>query len=202
VYVFHLFFALILSSCVWGKDTPVKILALGDSLTEGYNVPDEQAYPAQLQRLLHAKGRKDVTLINAGISGSTSASAVSRLQWQLKTKPHILILALGANDILRGLDPAATRKNLAATIELAQKNNIKVLLAGMKAPPNYGDAYAQNVEGIFMSLAKQYGTLLLPFLLEGVAGNAKLNLPDGIHPNTEGYKHVAQLLLPYIWKLL
>lgn len=181
---------------------PVKILALGDSLTEGYGLSTESAYPAQLEQLIAARGRSGVTITNAGVSGSTSASAVSRLKWHLKAKPDILILALGANDALRGLDPADTRKNLAAAIELAQKQKVKVLLVGMKAPPNYGNAYSRQFETIFTDLAKQYRVGLAPFLLEGVAGVPKLNLPDGLHPNALGYQRIAAYLFPYIWKLL
>lgn len=179
-----------------------RVLALGDSLTEGYGLNKEEAYPALLEKRIHAEGRPDVVVTNAGVSGSTTASAVSRLQWQLKAKPQLLLLALGANDALRGLNPESSRKNLAAAIELAQANGMRVLLIGMKAPPNYGNAYTRSFEAIFVSLAERYKVPLVPFLLQDIAGISALNLADGIHPNQAGHERMAATLFPYVWKLL
>jgi len=181
---------------------PVRILCLGDSLTEGYGLSQEESWPALVENLLHQRGHKNVALINAGVSGSTTASALSRLKWHAATKPQILILALGANDGLRGLPVADTQKNLAATIDYAQKNGMKVLLAGMKMPPNYGPDYTTRYEKMFAELARRFNTALMPFILEGVASYSELNLPDGIHPNAAGYKKIAVNILPYIETLL
>ena len=149
----------------------IKVLVLGDSLTEGYGVEKEEAYPSLLQQMLTQKGHKDVQIINAGISGSTSASAVSRLRWYRKIKPNILLLALGANDGLRGLSVEKMKTNLAEAIVMAKKQDILVLLAGMKIPLNYGDEYIKSFENIFLELAEAHKIPLIPFLLEGVGGH-------------------------------
>lgn len=174
----------------------IVIVALGDSLTEGYGLTKEEAYPALLQARLKLTFPQ-VKVINAGVSGSTSASAESRLKWQLKNKPQILFLALGANDGLRGLDVGQMKSNLEKTIKMAKANNIYVILAGMKMPMNYGDDYRKKYEGAFADLAKTYKLDYVPFLLDGVATNKNLNLPDGIHPNAEGYKIIADALVPF-----
>ncbi len=178
-------------------DSPITIVALGDSLTEGYGLRKEEAYPALLQERL-AKTYPQVKVINAGISGSTSASAESRLKWQLKNKPQILFLALGANDGLRGLDVQQMKTNLEKTIKMAKANDMYVILAGMKMPMNYGDDYRKKYESVFLELSKTYKLDYVPFLLEGVATNKNLNLADGIHPNAEGYKIIADALVPYL----
>lgn len=181
---------------------PTKILFLGDSLTEGFGVAKEAAFPALVEAKLTLDTKKKVQFTTAGIGGSTSASALSRLRWHLKTKPDVLILALGGNDGLRGIKVAEMRKNLAATIELAQSNKIKVLVAGMKIPPNYGPKYTAEFEKTFVDLSRKYKTALIPFLLEGVGGNPKLNLPDGIHPNEAGHKIVAETVYKHLVPLL
>ena len=178
------------------------ILCLGNSLTEGYGVSPEQSYPSLLEERLHRSGYPGARVINAGISGSTSASAVSRLQWQLRAKPDVVLLELGANDGLRGLDLAATRKNLERAIELAKGAGVRVLLAGMKLPPNYGADYTRQFEALFPDVAKAEGVALIPFLLEGVAARPELNLPDGIHPNAQGYQRVIDNVLPALLRLL
>jgi acyl-CoA thioesterase-1 len=178
------------------------ILCLGDSLTEGYGLAPEHAYPSVLERRLHAAGQRGTRVLNGGISGSTSASAVSRLEWQLRAAPDILILALGGNDGLRGLDLAATRRNLSAAIELAKGRGVRVVLAGMKLPPNYGPAYTGDFERLFPELAAEHDVALIPFLLEGVAARPGLNLPDGIHPNAEGYLRVAENVLEVLLPML
>lgn len=178
----------------------VTILCLGDSLTEGYGVPKAAAWPAVTEKILRDK-KYDVTLINAGISGSTTASAPSRISWHLKSKSKAewLFLALGANDGLRGQDVKAARQNLEKTIQLARDGGMKkIILAGMRMPPNYGAKYAKEFDEMYPSIAKQEKISFLPFFIEGVAAKPQLNLPDGIHPNVEGHKivgaHVAKFL--------
>lgn len=179
-----------------------RILCLGDSLTEGFGVEPEAAYPARLERRLKELGFGDVRVINAGVSGATSASAVSRLRWQLRAPPSILILALGANDGLRGLAVEEMRKNLDRAIELALDNGVRVLLAGMKLPPNYGPDYSHRFESVFSELASERNVALIPFLLEGVAAHPELNQADGIHPTARGYEIVTETVLRYLRPLL
>ena len=180
----------------------VSVVCLGDSLTEGYGIAASDAWPARVERRLRAEGRGDVRIVNAGISGSTSASGPARLRWQLRAKPRVLLLELGANDGLRGLDLEATRRNLSETIRLARDSGLAVLLAGMKLPPNYGAAYAQAFEDMYRALAERHSVALIPFLLEGVAGDPALNLPDGIHPNPEGHAIVAETVYRHLLPLL
>jgi acyl-CoA thioesterase-1 len=184
-----------------GAEGPV-ILCLGDSLTEGFGVSPEQAFPSLVEKRLHQAGHPGARVINAGISGSTSASAASRLRWQLRAQPDVLVLALGANDGLRGLDLAATRRNLEGAIALAKQAGVRVVLAGMKLPPNYGPAYTREFENLFSELAAAQGAALIPFLLEGVAARPELNLADGIHPNARGYERVADNVLAVLLPLL
>jgi acyl-CoA thioesterase-1 len=179
-----------------------RILCLGDSLTEGYGVEHEAAYPARLERRLKELGHSDVRVTNAGISGATSASAVSRLKWQLRERPEILILALGANDGLRGISVAEMRKNLDEAIALALDSGVRVLLAGMKLPPNYGPEYTRDFERVFTELAAERKIALIPFLLEGVAAHPELNQADGIHPTSRGYEIVTETVLDYLRPLL
>lgn len=171
----------------------IRILMLGDSLTAGYGIPKEKAYPTLVEERLKRAGY-DVKVLNGGVSGSTSASSLSRLNWFLKQKVDVLFLALGANDGLRGLDVTEMKKNLGATIELAKKHGIQVVLGGMKTLPNYGLFYARKFEKTFAQLADEHDIPLLPFLLEGVAGHPKYNLSDGIHPNPAGHKIMADLV--------
>jgi len=179
----------------------VTLVCLGDSLTEGYGVEPEDSYPRVLERRLREDGL-EVRVLNAGISGSTSASGLSRLRWQLRAAPDLLLLALGANDGLRGIDPAATRRNLARVLELARDAELPVVLAGMRLPPNYGPEHVKAFEALFPSLAEEYGVPLVPFLLEGVAARPELNLADGIHPTARGYRRVVDNLLPVLKPLL
>ena len=177
------------------------VVCLGDSLTEGFGLAPEHAYPVLLERRLRDAGR-EVRVVNAGISGSTSASAVARLRWQLKARPDVVVIALGGNDGLRGVDVEATEANLSEAIVLAKDSGARVLLAGMKLPPNYGPEYTEAFEALFPALAERHGVALLPFLLEGVAADPELNLPDGIHPNADGAAIVAgnvyEALLPLL----
>lgn len=195
--LFFLFLSSLLASAVTAYAAPKRLLALGDSLTEGYGVARDSAYPALLEKKIKAAG-KDWVVVNAGISGSTSASGPSRVKWQLKTKTDLLILALGANDGLRGLSIESTEKNLAETIELAQKAGAKVILAGMLVPPNYGKDYTSKFEKIYKKLAAKYKIKLLPFLLDQVGGETKFNQTDGIHPNEKGHQIIADNVFKFI----
>lgn len=174
-----------------------KILFLGDSLTFGYGIKQEYAYPTLLQKKFDEE-KIEVEVINAGISGSTTASGPSRLKWFLKNKPDLLFLALGANDGLRGLELNHTKKNLEDVIKLAKENNIKVLLAGMILPPNYGKKYQEDFEKIFKELASSYKLPFFPFLLKDVGGKKELNIADGIHPNEKGHAIIANNLYPFL----
>lgn len=182
------------------SSTP-RIVFLGDSLTEGYGVKKENSYPAIIEKTLKEQGYK-INFTNASVSGSTTASLMSRLKWQLNNKPDIILIALGANDGLRGFKIDVIQKNLSEAIELAQKNNIKVLLAGMQMPPNYGKTYTKKFKQIFPDLAKKYNVKLIPFLLKDVAGDKSMNQSDGIHPNEEGHKKMAQTVLPHLKEVL
>ena len=179
-----------------------QVLFIGDSLTAGLGVMQEQAYPSLIQDRLDQAGKGRIRVINGGISGSTSAGAHSRLKWYLRVKPDVLVLALGANDGLRGLPVDAMKKNLARAIELAKASHITVILCGMEVPPNYGPGYAADFRRVFPDLARAYGIPLVPFLLEGVAGISGLNQADGIHPNAPGHKIIADTVFPYILEQL
>jgi acyl-CoA thioesterase-1 len=200
VFLKHLLFAVLALLTTPALATPTTVLCLGDSLTEGYGLSKEEAWPAVLEGLIKSSGRTDVTVINAGISGATSASALSRLKWHLKTikKPAIVILELGPNDGLRGIDPKATEANLVAAIRLAKQSGLRVLLAGMQMPPNYGPGFTEAFRAMFPKIAKSESVELIPFFLDGVAAKPNLNLADGIHPNTAGYKIIAQT----VWRSL
>jgi acyl-CoA thioesterase I len=175
----------------------IKLIALGDSLTAGYGLPEKQAFTNQLQRYLVAH-ELDIQVINAGVSGDTSAGGFSRLDWTLSGGADFVLLELGANDALRGLEPSDTRNNLAAIIEKLQQQNIPVLLAGMKAPPNLGNDYVKEYDAVFPRLASKYNTGFYPFFLDGVAAIPSLNQNDGIHPNEEGVKIIINRLGPVI----
>jgi acyl-CoA thioesterase-1 len=181
---------------------PAQVLIIGDSLTAGLGVMPEQAYPDLVQEMLNKADKGRVKVINAGISGSTSAGSYSRLKWYLKARPSVLVLALGANDGLRGLPVEDMEKNLDKAIVLAKEAGIKVILCGMEVPPNYGPGYTARFRKVFPDLAGKHGVPLIPFLLEGVAGQADLNQADGIHPNAAGHKIIAHTVFPYILECL
>jgi acyl-CoA thioesterase-1 len=191
----------IMGSLLWMCSTAVaeiRILFLGDSLTAGLGVEKEQAYPHLVGEALRRKGYEDIYIINAGISGSTSASALSRIKWHSRLKPDILVLAMGANDGLRGLSTQEMKTNLDTSIQYALDRDIKVILAGMEMPPNYGSQYTKNFRNVFIGLAQEHKISFMPFLLKDVGGVVKLNQPDGIHPNSEGHRIIAKNMLPYI----
>ncbi|MBF0204610.1 MAG: arylesterase [Desulfamplus sp.] len=182
--------------------TDTKILFLGDSLTEGLGVKKEESFPSLVDNKLRQKGYRNITIINAGISGSTTASAVSRLKWHLRMKPDILFLALGANDGLRGLSLKAMEQNLNSAIEISLSARMTIILAGMEIPPNYGHEYIREFRNVFKSLADKHKITLMPYLLKDVGGIEHLNQSDGIHPNAEGYKIIADNVIPYIMEKL
>ncbi len=195
--------ALLSRSPILAASPETVILMLGDSLTEGTGITPEKAYPKRVEQQLRREGYR-IKVINGGIGGSTTASAPSRLRWHLraKPKPNILLLALGSNDGMRGVPVAQSQKALAQTIELARKEQLKVVLAGMKIPPNYGAQYSSAFAAMYPALAKQYTLPLVPFLLQGVAAQPKLNQADGIHPNEAGHQILARNVLPYLRPLL
>lgn len=168
-----------------------KIVMLGDSLTAGLGLTPGQAYPALIQERLNREGR-GYDVVNAGVSGDTSAGGLSRFDWALQGDVRVLVVALGGNDALRGLPPEQLKRNLAEIITRAQARHITVILAGMEAPPNYGRDYAVSFHRVYPALAREYHVALIPFLLQGVAGDPKLNQPDGIHPTAAGARIVAE----------
>jgi len=180
---------------------PVRILALGTSLTQGYGLPPGTEIPALIEDRLKAQGI-DAQVINAGVSGDTSAGGLARLDWSLADHPKAAIVELGSNDALRGIAPKVTEKNLAAVLTKLKAAHVPVLLLGMQAPRNLGPEYAREFDPIYPRLARQYGAVLYPFVLDGVALNPKLNQKDGIHPNPTGARIIADRLMPYVKKLL
>lgn len=183
------------------NQVPIRLLVFGDSLVAGYSLPPDAAYPAQLEKALKAKG-VNVTTMNAGVSGDTTAAAASRLDWALADKPTHVIVELGANDMLRGLAPEQARTNLDAILTKLKQANLPVLLMGMLAAPNLGADYGRRFNSIYPDLAARHGVPLYPFFLEGVAGDAKLNLGDGIHPTRDGVAIMVERTLPHILRFL
>lgn len=179
----------------------LRIAMLGDSLTAGFGLAPDQALPARLEAALKAAGR-DVAVANHGVSGDTSAGGLARLDWTLGDKPALVIVALGANDALRGLDPDETEKNLDAIVARTKAAGAAVLLCGMKAPRNYGADYVAKFDGLYERLAQKHGVALMPFLLEGVAMTPALNQPDGIHPNAKGVDAIVTQLAPVVEKAM
>lgn len=173
------------------------VVFLGDSLTAGLGLAEDRSFPSLIRDRIAERGLHFV-VVNAGVSGDTSAGGLRRLQWALQGQPRVLVVALGGNDGLRGLAPEELQKNLAAIIEAAQSGGVAVILAGMEAPPNYGPEYTARFRRVYPDLARKYGVPLIPFLLEGVAGEPALNQPDGIHPNADGARRVADT----VWKAL
>ncbi|MBI3993920.1 MAG: arylesterase [Candidatus Lambdaproteobacteria bacterium] len=178
-------------------DEPRVIVMLGDSLTAGLGLPEEQSYPALIQRRLDEDGYP-WRVVNAGVSGDTTAGGLARLDWVLRQRVDVLLVELGANDGLRGLSTSAMRDNLARIIETAQARDIRVVLAGMRMPTNYGTAYGSDFEAVYAELARTYQVALIPFLLEGVAARGALNQADGIHPNAAG----AAIVADTVWRAL
>tara|TARA_B100001013_G_scaffold99584_1_gene56053 strand:- start:360 stop:1034 length:675 start_codon:yes stop_codon:yes gene_type:complete len=183
-----------------GGSSPV-ILAFGDSLTAGFGVPDAQSYPARLQKIIIENGYPH-QVVNGGVSGDTTAGGVRRIKWLMKHNPEIVILELGANDGLRGLSLKEMESNLEQIIVICKEGGAKVLLTGMKVPPNYGEEYTVEFEKIYIRLAEKHKLSLVPFLLEGVAGRREYTQPDGIHPLGSGYEIVVQTIWKYLKPLM
>jgi acyl-CoA thioesterase-1 len=177
------------------------IAALGDSLTAGLGVAADEAYPARLEARLSREGYA-YRVVNAGVSGDTTAGGLRRVDWVLRAKPEIVIVALGANDGLRAQSPQAMRENLAAIVRRVQAAGARVLLAGMRLPPNYGAEYTKEFQAVFPEVARSTGVAFMPFLLDGVAADPRLNQPDGIHPTAAGQQMIADHLWPYLRPLL
>jgi acyl-CoA thioesterase I len=188
---------------MWGQAFAgtTTILALGDSLTAGYGLDPGQSLPDQLQEALRAKGH-DVKIINAGVSGDIASQGAARLDWALTDDVKAVILELGANDALRGLEPAQADSALREIMEKLKQKKLPVLILGMKAPPNLGADYQAKFDQIYPKLAADYGASLYPFYLDGVAAHPELNQPDGIHPNVKGLSVIVPKLLPMVEKLV
>jgi acyl-CoA thioesterase-1 len=173
------------------------IVAMGNSLTAGLGVAEEQAYPAQLEALLRSNGYR-FRVVNAGISGETSSGALSRTQWTLTLHPHIVILETGANDGLRGVPSDVIRQNISAIVQQLQQHNVVVILAGMRRVQNLGEAYTTTFAKVYRTVAQTHDLIFMPFFLDGVGGNPELNQADGIHPTADGYRRIVAALYPYV----
>ena len=182
-------------------DRPVRIVALGDSLTAGYGLPNDAAFPTKLQAALKAKG-VDAAVANAGVSGDTASGALDRLGWSVPDGTDAVIVELGANDALRGLDPKLTDKALDAILTKLDARHIPVLLAGMKAPPNMGADYVKTFDAIYPALAARHAVIFYPFFLDGVAADAKLNQGDGMHPTAACVDIIVARILPSVERLV
>lgn len=182
-------------------DKELTIVAFGDSLTAGYLLPQDQGFAPKLEAALRAQGH-DVTVINAGVSGDTTTGGLARLEWTLANGADAVILELGANDMLRGIDPEISRDNLAKMLAKLKAKKIKVLLAGMRANPTMGRDYGEKFEAMYPALAKQYGVALYPVFLDGVTGNRTQQFPDRLHPNPNGVDTIVARILPSVDNLL
>ena len=189
--------AVFMMSTLSSYAAPLKLVAFGDSLTAGYQLPQDASFAAQLEKALKAKGH-DVEVIQGGVSGDTTADGLARLDWTVPADARGVILELGANDAFRGVAPEAIYRNLDTMITRLKARNIDVLLAGMFAPRNMGDTYYKAFDGNYPALARKHGIALYPFFLDGIAGDRKLNLPDGIHPTREGVAIIVQRILPTV----
>jgi len=194
-------FSLALGTTAAATDRPVKIVAFGDSLTAGLGLPAGDAFPVKLARALEAKGIK-VQIINAGVSGDTPSGGLARLDWSVPKDTDAVILELGANDALRGIDPEVTRRALDAILRRLKERGIAVLLCGMYAPPNMGQDFVRAYQQMYPELANTYGAILYPFFLDGVAGRAELNQPDGIHPTAQAVDLIVARILPKVEELV
>jgi acyl-CoA thioesterase-1 len=184
-------------AAILGDELPlVQVAILGDSLTAGYGLLQNEAFPQRLADEFETDGYTNIEVVNAGVSGDTTSGGLARLEWVLEPAVRVLVVALGGNDALRGVPPSTTRDNLAKIIATAKEQGVMVVLCGMEAPPNLGDDYRMAFRSIFPQLAAEYDVPLVPFLLEGVAGMPALNQADGIHPTAEGQRMIAALVYP------
>lgn len=183
------------------KPAPLRIVVLGDSLVAGFQLKSSDAFPAQLERALKAKGHA-VEVINAGVSGDTTAGGLERVAWVVPERTDAVILELGANDALRGLDPGRAKANLEKIITTLKAGGTEVMLAGMQAPRNLGEDYVRTFNAIYPDLAKKHGLILYPFFLDGIALNGDFNLGDGIHPNPKGVAEITKRILPAVEELM
>lgn len=179
----------------------LRLVVLGDSLTAGYGLPPGQAFPDQLQSALAARGL-DVKVVNAGVSGDTAEDALARYDWAVSQETDALIVELGANDMLRGFAPEGMRKALRAILDKAKAAHLPTLIAGMRAAPNLGADYDRSFDAVYPELAEATGAMLYPFFLDGVAGDPKLNQPDGMHPTAAGVAVIVRRILPFVEELL
>ncbi len=193
--------ALLLLALPAAAAEPLRIVALGDSLTHGYGLPPEEGFVPQLEAWLRENGAPDVTMVNAGVSGDTTAGGLARLDWSLAEGADALIVALGGNDLLRGIDPAASRANLDAILTEADARGLPVLLSGMRAPLNYGAEFKAAFDAMYPELAERHGALLDPFFLDGVASDRALWQSDGLHPNADGVAKIVERIGPLVLEL-
>jgi acyl-CoA thioesterase-1 len=194
-------FGLVAAPLSAGWAAPVSIVALGDSLTAGYGLEPGEGFPEQLEAALKERGH-DVTVANAGVSGDTASDGLARLEWSVPAEADIVIVELGANDALRGIDPAVTRQALAGILAKLAERDQAALLVGMMAPRNLGDAYTEEFDAIYPELAARYGVPLYPFFLEGVATDPALNQGDGLHPTAAGVAVIVENILPHVEELV
>lgn len=180
---------------------PIKIVAFGDSLIAGFGLKANESFPAQLENALRKKGH-NVEIVNAGVSGDTTSGGLSRLDWSVQDGTDAVIVVLGANDMLRGMEPEIARKNLEQIVSRLKARKIEVILGGMRAAPNLGADYAKKFDTIYADLAKEHDILIYPFFLDGVAGQRDLNLSDGIHPTPKGVSLVVERILPSVESLI
>ncbi|RWO38312.1 MAG: arylesterase [Mesorhizobium sp.] len=185
----------------WARAEPFTIVGFGDSLMAGFGLGPDEGFTRKLEAALRAKGH-DVTVANAGVSGDTSSGGLSRLDWSVPDGTQLVILELGANDMLRGVSPDITQKNLDAMLAKLKQRNIAVLLAGMRAAPNLGADYQNGFDAIFPKLAEKHGVPLYPFFLDGVAGEPAMQLEDGLHPNAKGIDRMVERVLPDVEKAI
>lgn len=178
-----------------------RVVVLGDSLTAGLGLDKTEAFPSLVEAALESRGWS-VSVVNAGVSGDTTAGGRARLRWLLQQRPQVVVVGLGANDGFRGLPVEQMERNLRSIVERSRQAGARVLLAGMQVPPNYGPDYAERFAAVYPALAGEFGIALMPFLLQGVGGEAALNQADGIHPNAAGQRIIADTLLPYVEELL
>jgi len=201
IFKYLIIFLLVFFNINLQAKTPL-VLFVGDSLTEGYGIEKKKAFPEIIKNNLKNNHKKNIEILNAGVSGSTSASAVSRLRWFMKKDPDLIVLALGANDGLRGIDPKETYKNLKSAILYIKEQKKKILFCGVRVPPNYGKAFEAEFLKTFSQLAKEQKVPFVPHILKDVAGNTELNQEDGIHPNEKGHEIMAKNLTEKILELL